>query len=118
MVQLKSINHLKNILPAGITLHAKDNFPMSERSCCLVHLWRDLKDNSNDKRSRLRSSDMLACISAVSMMIPKNERRVEGPSIFDDFTGVLIYPQRESMVSRLLEHSSESGDPAVKKSSK
>ena len=52
------------------------------------------------------------------MMIPKNERRVEGPLIFDDFTGALICPQRESMVSRLLEHSSESGDPAVKKLSK
>ena len=117
-MQLRSINRLKNILPAGITLHAKDNFPMRERSCCFVHLWRDLKDNSKDNRSCLRSSDMLACISAVSMMIPKNERRVEGPSIFDDLTGALICSHRESMVFRLLEHSSESGDPAEKKSSK
>ena len=108
-MQLKSINRLKNILPAAITLHAKDNFPMSERSCCFVHLWRDLKDNSNDNRSCLRFSDILACISEVSMIIP---------SIFDDFAGALISSQRESMDFRLLEHSSESGNPAVKQSSK
>ena len=41
---------------------------------------------------------MLACISAVSMMIPENEKRVEGPLIFDGFIGVLICSQRESMV--------------------
>ena len=52
------------------------------------------------------------------MIIPKNERRVEGPSVFDDSTGVLISSQRESMDFRLLEHSSESGYPDVKKSSK
>ena len=61
---------------------------------------------------------MLACIFSVSMIIPKNERQVDGPSILDDFTGALICSQRESMVVRLLEHSLESGEPAVKKSSR
>ena len=50
----------------------------------------------------------------VSMKIPKNERRVEGPSIFDGFPGALIYSQSETVVIRLLEHLSEAGDPAIK----
>ena len=79
-MQLISINCLRNILPAGITLYAKDNFPMSKRSCCFVYLRQDLKDNSRDNRFFLRSSDILACMFVVSMMIPKNERRVQGPA--------------------------------------
>ena len=52
------------------------------------------------------------------MIIPKNARRVDGPSILDDFTGALMCLQRESLVVKLLEHSLESGEPAVKKSSR
>ena len=119
MVQLILISRLRNILPAETTLHAKDNFPMSEPSCCFVYLQWNLKDNSKDNRSCLHCCDILACIFVVSMMIPKNERQVEGNSIFDGFTGAfIICSQRESMVIRLLEHSSEAGDPAVKKLSK
>ena len=33
-----SINHLRNILPAGIILHVNDNLPMRERICCFIHL--------------------------------------------------------------------------------
>ena len=73
-MQLILINHLRNILPAGITLHAKDNFPMSERSCCFVHLWQDLNDDSKDNRPCLHSSDILACMFVVSVVIPNNER--------------------------------------------
>ena len=51
----------------------------------------------------------------VSIKIPKNERRVEGPSILDGFPGALMYSQSETMVIRLLEHLSEAGDPAIKK---
>ena len=50
----------------------------------------DLKDNSKDNRFYLHLSDILACMFVVSMMIPQNERRMEGPLIFDGFTGLLI----------------------------
>ena len=61
---------------------------------------------------------MLAYIFTVLMRIPKNERRVDRSLILDDFTGALICSQRESMVFRLLKYSLESGEPAVKKSSR
>ena len=48
-----------------------------------MYLWWDLKDNSKDSRSLLCSSDMLVCIFGVSLMIPKNVRQVNGPSIFE-----------------------------------
>ena len=48
-----------------------------------MRLWWDLKDNSKDNRSLLCSSDTLACIFGVSLMIPKNEGQVDGPSIFE-----------------------------------
>ena len=83
-----------------------------------MHFRRHLNDNSKDDRSCLRSSDMLACMLLVSMIIPKNYRRVDGPLIFDDFTGGLMCLQKESMVVKLLEQSLESGEPAVKKSSR
>ena len=52
------------------------------------------------------------------MMIPKNERQVDGLSILDNFTGALICSQREIMVIMLSKCSFESGNPAVKKLSK
>ena len=61
---------------------------------------------------------MVACIFVVLVMISKSKRQLDGPSILDDFTGKLTCLQKESMVIRLLKHSFESGDPAVKKSSK
>ena len=51
----------------------------------------------------------------VSMKIPKNERRVEGPLILDGFPGALICSQSETVIIRLLGHLSEAGDPAIKK---
>ena len=54
-MQIMLINHLKNILFAGITLHVKDNLPIGDRSCCFVHLWRDLKDYSKEAISCLQS---------------------------------------------------------------
>ena len=38
----------------------------------------------------------------VSMIIPRNFRRVDEPSILDDFTGASMCSQRESMVVELL----------------
>ena len=58
-VKLILINHLRNILPPRITLHVMENFLMSERSYCFVHLLWDLKDISKDNRLCLRSSDIL-----------------------------------------------------------
>ena len=55
-----------------------------------------------DNRSYLRSSDIFACISLVSMTISKNERQVDGSSTLYDYTGTLICSQRESIAIRLL----------------
>lgn len=117
-MQFILINHIENILPAGITLYANYIFPMRERISCFVHLCQNLKNNREDNRSCLQSSNMVAYIFAVLVMIPKNKRQVDGPSILDDFTGILICLQKESMVIRLLKHSFESGDPAIKSSSR
>ena len=119
-MQFILINHLENILPALLVSLCMliIFFPMRERISCFVHLWQNLKNNREDNRSCLQSSNMVAYIFAVLVMIPKNRRQVDGPSILDGFTGILICLQKESMVIRLLKHSFESGNPAIKSSSR
>ena len=51
-------------------------------------------------RSFLHSFEMLAFMVSVSMIIPRNKRQVEGPSILDDFTGASMRLQRESIAFR------------------
>ena len=95
----------RKILPAGITLHAKDNLPIRESSWRLVHLECCNNDCNDDMRSRLRSSVMLAVMVDVSISIPRKVRRVVGPSTFDGLTGAFILWHNESMAERLFEHS-------------
>ena len=49
--------------------------------------------------------------------MPRNVNDVEGPSTLDDFTGALIFLQRESIAFKLFMQLSVLAPPAVKKSS-
>ena len=51
------------------------------------------------------SFKMLMVIAVVSIIIPRNVRRVVGPSILEGLTGALSLLQTASMVTRLLAHS-------------
>ena len=69
-------------------------------------------------RSAFRSGEILAVMFSVSITIPRNMSRVDGPSILEVLTGALILLHRESIACRLSEHSSVPGEPAAKKSSR
>ena len=67
----------------------------------------------------MHSGEMPAVILSVSLTIPKKMSWVDGPSIFEVLMGALIFLHSgKSMAWRLFEHSTEPGEPAVKKSSR
>ena len=95
----------RKILPAGTTLHAKDNLPIRESSWRLVHLECCNNDCNDDMRSCSRSSVMLAVMVDVSISIPRKVRQVVGPSTFDGLIGAFILWHNESMAEKLFENS-------------
>ena len=81
----------KKILPAGNTLHAKESFPIVDSNCRFVHLRRGYRLFGSSSTDCFRSTVMLASIVTVSKCMPRNVIDVDGPSIFDVLTGVLIF---------------------------
>ena len=61
--------------------------------------------------------EMPAIILLVSITIPKKVSWVDGPSIFEVLIRalILIFSHSKSLAWRLFEHSTEPGEPAVKK---
>ena len=92
----------RKILPAGTTLHAKDNLPIRESSWRLVHLECCNNDCNDDMT---RSSVMLAVMVDVSISIPRKVRQVVGSSTFDGLIGAFILWHNESMAEKLFENS-------------
>ena len=66
----------------------------------------------------LYSSEMTSLILSVSTKIHKKVTWVDGPSNFKVLIDALIFLHSESMAWRLFEHSTEPGEPAVKKLSR
>ena len=91
MEQFKSIILHRKILPAGTTLQANDSLPISDKSCCLIHLRRSIIDCSADNNSCFHSLEMLAVIVIVFITIPRNVMLVDGPSTLVSLTGALIF---------------------------
>jgi len=101
-----------------MTLQVNESFPTSECRWCFVHLGRECKFFRSVKRSSFLSIEMLACMVFVSITMPRNVRRVVGPSTLDVLTGILRFWQSESMAAKLPEHLQDYGVPAMKKSSR
>ena len=71
-----------------------------------------------ERISCLHSGEMPEVILSVSITIPKKVSWVDGPSIFDVLIKVLVFSHSKSMAWKLFEHSTEPGEPAVKKPSR
>ena len=70
-----------------------------------------------ERRYCLCSGEIAAVILSVST-IPKKVSWMDGPSVIEVLIGALIFLHSKSMAWRLFEHSSEPGEPAVKKLSR
>ena len=101
---LKSIARQRKILPAYRTLHKKERFPIWESSWC-----------SSWSKDSFCSAVILASMATVSKCIPRNVSKVDGPYIFDDLIGALIFSQMDNIEYRLWEQTVEFVGPAVRK---
>ena len=81
----------RKILPAGNTLHEKESFPIRDSNCRFMHLHQGYRLCSSWSRESFLSAVMLASIVTVSRCMPRNVSDVDGPSIFDVFTGALMF---------------------------
>ena len=96
-----SISLLKKILPAGTILQAKESLPIRDRSCLFVHFLKAWNERMAVSKDVLHSTEMLATVDTVSRTIPKNVRRVVGPSTFSSLIGAPIAWKSDFIAVRL-----------------
>ena len=109
---------LRNIHPAGTTLHANDSLPISDNSflfelvCFIVALV--LNSANSDNRAASLSSGSFASWLIVSSKIPGSGRLVVGPITFSGLISVPTWPQSCTMSMRATMQTPVWGGPAKK----
>ena len=83
----KSIRHLTNILPGGITLEANESFPIKGKRSLFVHFFKIDHFCIIATRVDNLSSGNLSDIVCESISIPRKVRFVDGPTIFSGASG-------------------------------
>ena len=76
----RSIRRRRKMRPAGMIRQAKFSLPIKDRSSLLRHLLREDQDWSSDINSWSLSSGREVSMELVSIKIPRNTKRVVGPS--------------------------------------
>ena len=116
--QLTSINQRKKMRPAGTTLHAKDNLPISDSSSRFVHFFKVQNEWIAINSDAFHSDEILASIMFVLSTMPRKVRHVVGLSTFSVFIGAPLQLHRDNIWDRFWWHTLEFAEPAVKKSSR
>ena len=107
-----------NILPAGMALAAKANFPMRDRRALLVHLSK-VEDccSSCSRLSSLSWGRLMVC-SVVSITTPRNVMHVVGGVLFSSLVATPSSLQSASICVKVSRQVLVCGGPAMRKSSK
>ena len=111
------IKRRMKILPGRTTLHAKESFPMRERSSRLVHFFRFLHVDSNVESSMYLSSGIQIVKLAELMLMPRYVMEVDGPSSLSSAMGILRWWNTDLILHKSLAASDALDELTRKKSS-
>ena len=101
------------ILPAGMALAAKANFPMRDRRALLVHLSKVENCCSSCSRLSSLSSGRLMVCSVVSITTPRNVMHVVGGVLFSSLVATPNSLQSASICVKVSRQVLVYGEPAM-----